>query len=180
MNKTGKVLGTGLRVLGVALIAAVALLYLPLTAPRLLHLEIYAITSGSMAPEIPTGSVVYAEAAEPETLAAGDVVVFWAGSDGPSESAVTHRVVDNDVSARMLTTKGDANAVEDLQPVDYGSVIGRVKFHLPALGYAALILETGAGKLGSVAVIVLAAALYALGGALRGRGDPEKDQTGRR
>ncbi len=154
-----------MRIAGGLLILAVLLLYLPLTAPRLLGLEIYAITSGSMAPEIPTDSVIYVEPVQPGNLVQGDVIAFCSA---PGAEAVTHRVVGNDPAARTLTTKGDANAAEDLRPVDYANVIGRVRWHLPLLGRAALILETTMGKLASAAVLAVAAILYGLG-TIRGK-----------
>ena len=50
---------------GLALLVLVILLCLPLTVPRLLGYELYAIVTGSMEPAIPVGSVVYAKQAQP-------------------------------------------------------------------------------------------------------------------
>ncbi|MFR3452465.1 MAG: hypothetical protein ACLTSX_13820 [Collinsella sp.] len=59
-------------------------------APRFMGLQSYAIVSGSMEPSFPVGSLVYAEPIEPETLAVGDVAVFWR-----NDEVVIHRVEEN-------------------------------------------------------------------------------------
>lgn len=110
----------------------VMLLYGLPWAPRFWGMNMFAISSGSMEPEIPIGSIVYTEDAEPAALQTGDIIVFASSADG---GFVTHRVVRNDVLAERVTTKGDANDVEDPMPVDYGNVFGKVKWNLPLLGF---------------------------------------------
>jgi len=48
------------------LLAALVLICLPLTVPRLFGYHIYTVVSGSMEPAIPTGSLVYIREAAPE------------------------------------------------------------------------------------------------------------------
>ena len=131
-------------VLGLVLILGVVLLCLPLTLPRLLGYEAFAIVSGSMEPAIPTGSIVYAKAVDPKELAAGDVAVFYTGDAG---APVTHRVVENRPSDAELITKGDANEDKDLFPVPYYQVVGRVALHLPALGLFLPAFASTGGKI---------------------------------
>lgn len=151
--------------LGIALIAAVILLCLPLTAPRLMGYQVYAIVSGSMEPSIPTGSLVYAKNAEAEDLAAGDVIVFMGGADGTS--VITHRVTENHPQDRELITKGDANAANDVTPVPYQRVLGRVAFSAPKLGYFLPAVSTTQGKLSLLGVLAGAVVLRVLGGLLK-------------
>lgn len=89
--------------------------------------------SGSMSPQIPTGSVALARETPASDLHAGDVVSVIR-ADG---ERVTHRLV----SARAagdgrysLVVKGDANAEADPEPVVTRSV-DRVFWSAPRLGY---------------------------------------------
>lgn len=77
--------------------------------------EIYNVVSGSMEPEIPVGSVIYVKAVSPETVEEGDIIAFTSGV-----SVISHRVVSNQTVEGKFTTKGDANAENDMNPVGYG------------------------------------------------------------
>lgn len=160
-----RVLAAGCSVVGTLLIAAVILLCLPLTVPRLLGYEVYAIVSGSMEPAIPTGSLVYAKAAEAGGLEAGDVIVFFGGPDGAS--VITHRVVENRPQDRQLITRGDANAANDVTPLPYERVLGRVAWSVPGLGLFLPAVTTMQGKLSLLGVLAGAVLLRVLGGRLR-------------
>lgn len=128
--------------LGTLILLTVILSALPVTLPRLRGLEVYSVVSGSMEPAIPVGSVLYVEHAEPEELEEGEVVAFYSG-----DSVVSHRLVRNNTVEGELTTKGDANAGEDLNAVPYGSVIGRVRCHLPVVGRYLFLYGSDVGKL---------------------------------
>lgn len=152
-------------VLGTLLIGAVVLLCLPLTAPRILGYDVYAIVSGSMEPTIPTGSLAYAKQTAPESVEAEDVIVFRGGADGAS--VITHRVVENQKEDRAFITKGDANEAEDIYPVPYEYLLGRVALSVPALGYFLPAVTTTAGKLSLLGVLAGAVVLRALGAWLK-------------
>lgn len=152
-------------VLGALLIGAVVLLCLPLTAPRLMGYDVYAIVSGSMEPAIPTGSLVYARQTAPEDVAPEDVIVFRGGQDGGA--VITHRVVEDRPETRAFITKGDANTANDIYPVPYEHVLGRVALSVPALGYFLPAVSTLGGKLSLLGVLAAAVALRALGAWLR-------------
>lgn len=93
----------------------------------------YAITSGSMEPKYPIGSIVFAVPTDPEEIKEGDVISFQMGN-----VTATHRVIEVDREAKTFITKGDANENADGSPVDYGRVIGKVKLMLPLLGYVSM------------------------------------------
>lgn len=143
----------------------VILLCLPLTLPRLFGYQIYAITSGSMEPEIPTGSLIYVKSCSPQQLSTGDVAVFYTASDhaGADASVVTHRVVENRRDEQELVTKGDANEANDPQPVSYGRVIGRVSCHIPRLGYVLPAFTSSGGRLALVCLLAAACLLRIVG-----------------
>lgn len=124
---------------------ALVLLCLPLTVPRLLGYQVYSVVSGSMEPAIPTGSLLYIQAAAPEALMEGEVIAFYGAKD--SASIITHRVVENRVVMGELVTKGDANQENDMNPVPYANVIGKVVRQIPAAGKAAELFTSTEGKL---------------------------------
>ena len=139
----------------------VILICLPYALPRLAGLEAYAIVSGSMEPELPTGSLVYVERAAADELEAGEVITFYAGAE--EDGVVTHRIVENRKGEKELETKGDANEQGDPRPVSYGQVIGRVKSHVPYLGWLYPLMSGRAGKLRLLALL-LAALLFRMVG----------------
>lgn len=148
-------------VLGALLIAAVILICLPLTVPRLMGYDVYTITSGSMEPAIPTGSLVYAKEAETEQIVPGDVIVFLGGQGGGT--VITHRVVENQKGDRTFITKGDANEANDVLPIPYENLLGLVDRSVPMLGYFLPAVSTMQGKLSLLGVLAGAVALRLLG-----------------
>ena len=129
IKKGGMFLPALCNIIGTLILVAVIATSIPLALPRFLGYEAYNVESGSMAPSIPIGSVVYVEGGEPAAVNPGDVIIFY--SNGV---VVTHRVVENHYLYDEIVTKGDANEKEDITPVPYDQVIGRVKWHFPLLG----------------------------------------------
>jgi len=100
--------------------------------------------SGSMSPDIPTGSLALARPVAATDLEVGDVVsvVNAAGV------RVTHRVVAiaGTGPARELTLRGDANPVPDAETYPVTSV-DRVHLSVPGVGYAVAWLGSPLGLL---------------------------------
>ena len=67
------------------------------------------------------------------------------------------------------TTQGDANREEDMEPVPYNSVIGKVERHIPALGIVLTLLASNTGKLYAVLLAVCGVMFHMLAGILRNR-----------
>ena len=128
-------------VLGTLILVLVILSCIPLTLPRLFGYEIYEVVSGSMAPEIPVGSAIYVRPAAPEEIGEQEIIAFWRNG-----SVVTHRVLENHKVVGEFITKGDANEIEDFEPIAYDALIGRVERHYPMLGGLMSILSGNAGK----------------------------------
>ncbi|MET0872073.1 MAG: hypothetical protein ABWX89_07045 [Paeniglutamicibacter terrestris] len=84
--------------------------------------------SGSMGPQIPTGSLGIA-VPTPVAEVLPNQVVSVVTSDG---TRITHRVMENRPEGLVL--KGDANAVADLQPYAVADA-DRLLFSVPLLGY---------------------------------------------
>lgn len=136
----GKVLTVlGILILMVPLLTAAALL-----VPRIAGYEEYSVSSGSMEPEYPVGSLIFVKQKEPGQIGAGEVMTFYSGG-GDGGSVVTHRVVKNDIAGGQLITKGDANSQNDFMPVRYENVIGVVVKCIPKAGIVAGMARQTAG-----------------------------------
>ena len=148
-NRGGKFIPALCNLIGTVLILAVILILLPTTVPRLLGFEIYNVISGSMSPAIPQGSMILVRQMDWTEIRAGDVIAFM--RDG---LVISHRVVAVQPEERSFTTKGDANEIEDLAPVPFKELVGKVERHYPVLGEVATQLATNRGKLylGALAV----------------------------
>ena len=163
-KKGGKFFPTLCRKLGNFVLVLVILGALPLTLPRLLGYEIFAVVSGSMEPALPAGSLVYVKRADPTAVTPGQIIAFR--DEGET---VTHRVVENRTAEGSFITRGDANETDDLFPVSYWNLIGLMRFHVPALGTLMLYFTGAAGKRTLVTAVLSAAALSILGSALQRR-----------
>lgn len=162
-----KVLGKILNFVTVFLIAACFLL----TAPVLLNKKPYIVMSGSMEPNIHTGSVAYVDRNfSGDDAKIGDVIAFTTG-----DIFVTHRVIEiNDDNE--LITKGDANDAEDLAPVPRQSVIGKTVFSVPYVGYVIKTLK-GRMMIYIVALFVLAHIMIGILQSEDSETEDEKDST---
>lgn len=122
--------------------------------PMALGYKELTVLSGSMEPTIPVGSLVCVDTKiDAGELENGDVITYRMGNG----TFVTHRLLRKDEENRKLITRGDANDVED-GPVDYGQLYGRVKFHIPYMGFVSSGIRTPKGIFcvtGLLAVIIL-------------------------
>ena len=80
---------------------------------------------------MPLGALAWIEPVDPATIEVGDIIAFNHALD--PEVTMSHRVVE--VLEDGFQTKGDANEDPDLWAVPAANVIGRVRFHIPHLGY---------------------------------------------
>lgn len=125
--------------------------------PRVAGHLMYIVLSDSMNPAFRTGSLAFVKPARPEEIAMGDIITFKGLGD--KESLTTHRVVEIDGSDPQnlkFITRGDANDVNDPNPVPASSLVGKVSFALPYFGY---LLSFGQTKQGLVVLIIMPGAL---------------------
>lgn len=101
------------------------------------------VTTGSMEPTLPAGSMIVAHAQA--DYAVGDIVSFRQGN-----AVVTHRIVEE--TPQGYRTAGDANNTPDRDAVPPSAVLGRVVVCLPWAGAALSFLQ------GPIGVLLLAAA----------------------
>lgn len=139
-----------------------------LLAPRLglaNPYEIKIVRSGSMAPAIPTGSLVLIQPAS--SYAVGDVITF--GPDTPTSVPTSHRIVSirNENGTTYYTTKGDVNNAADQSETPTNKVIGRVIFSLPSAGYILAFSKTRLGFASMILIPSLLVICYELIGIVR-------------
>jgi signal peptidase len=138
-----------LLVLGVAVLSLAAAL-----GPAAGHQPIV-IRGSSMAPTIPLGALIEVTEVQPSDLAVGDVVTYKTANG----VLITHRITRIIPSAGglWLELKGDANAAADPALVAATSVVGRVEFSVPFVGYLLYMLTspTGLASIVSLALTLL-------------------------
>ena len=104
------------------------------------------VVSGSMEPEIMTGSLCFINY-DDRNVDIGDVVAYESG-----DITVMHRVIDKTVDGYI--TKGDNNDTEDLAPVPQKHILGTEILNIPRLGYIIMSLRTPSGLITTITVVV--------------------------
>lgn len=89
------------------------------------------VTSGSMEPAIPAGSLI--AVAAKDTYASGDIISFNEAGD---KIVTTHRIsrIEETDGVIRYFTKGDRNEEIDPPPVYFNKVVGKVVIVIPKLG----------------------------------------------
>jgi signal peptidase len=104
--------------------------------PRLVGGTAYTVTSGSMRPSLPPGTLVVTRPADPVALGIGDVITYQLVPGRPA--VVTHRIIglgyaaDGEITFR---TQGDANGAADARPIRAVQVRGKLWYAVPWVGY---------------------------------------------
>lgn len=120
-------------------VVAVAAVAVPALGTLTGRWRLQPILSGSMAPRVPTGSLVLATPRPAAAIRVGDVVVFRAPIAGHRLTA--HRVIAvvSNGPHPVIRTKGDANAAADpWQAKLEGGRIWVVRRDVPLLGYVTI------------------------------------------
>lgn len=124
-------------VIALALVVLLRTVFTPAgEVPSLGNYSFMRTLTGSMEPAIPVHSFIVTEAVDPESLQVGDIITFRFTESKLEGALNTHRItsVYEEGGQLMFHTKGDANAVEDSEPVSSINVVGKVVFISAALG----------------------------------------------
>lgn len=116
----------------------------------------YVVESGSMEPTIKTGSISFINKhAKYQDIVVGDIIAFEI-EDGVY---ATHRVVS--INKEGITTKGDANSMEDAIITTEDTFLGKNIFSIPKCGIIVKKLQTTSGKimLGTIIIVLFTAAI---------------------
>jgi signal peptidase len=156
-------------ILAFAAVVVIGLLALTI-GPRLFPYQALVVRSGSMAPTIPTGSVVFYHRVAAEKVKVGQIIVF--NRPGQTGERVTHRVykIATGPTGRYFQTKGDANGAADdwrIPAVGTGWVAG---FHVPLAGYVLADLQSTTARLLLLLIPALGLGLITLTEIWRDRG----------
>ena len=149
MNKSWKKIWS---IATTVLVAIVVLCAIFLMGSRLLGYQCYTVISGSMEPEYKVGDLLYVKEVDVKTVKVGDPITFILNED---LVVATHRVTKIDAEKQRFYTKGDANEIEDSEPVHFNNVIGVPQFSIPGLGYVADFIQNPPGMYITIAAGVV-------------------------
>lgn len=114
--------------------------------PQVFGYQMMNVLSGSMEPDIHTGSVVLIKPGnDPAKYEKGDIITFRSAEEN---KIITHRIMEvNTLQGSVsYTTKGDANDGADHEPVTPSNVIGEYQgFTIPLIGYLFAFIKSKAG-----------------------------------
>jgi signal peptidase I len=92
------------------------------------------VLTGSMAPAINTGDVIFTTPVSRKTPVIGDVIAYQAKRfNGDSVAVFSHRIVGGDMQSGFIV-KGDSNKTPDTQRPMRGDILGVVIFVIPYFG----------------------------------------------
>ena len=115
------------------------------TVPRIWKITPYVVTSGSMLPKYPIGSLIYVQQELPDKIKEGDVITFYMKN---SKVVATHEVYKIDQDKKLFYTQGINNKddkgkiIHDAEPVAFDHLIGTPIYCVPKLGFINKIITT--------------------------------------
>ncbi len=144
-------------IISTVLVSLLVLCAVFLMGSRLLGFACYTVVSGSMTPTYKVGDLLYVKDVDVNTIKVGDPITFVLNEN---LVVATHRVVRIDTEKQLFYTKGDANKIEDSEPVHFNNVIGVPQFSIPKLGYVSDFIQNPPGMYitigaGSVLIVLV-------------------------
>ena len=116
--------------------------------------------SGTAKDHIEAGDLIFVEKANEKELKIGDIIAF---TEENSHTVVTHRIIEIKTAedgSPLFVTKGDANNIEDKNPVAVQRLVGIFKFRVAGVGNFAIFLQTPMGMLLFIGIPLLAFIIY--------------------
>ncbi len=129
-------------VVSTVLVVLIVLCAVFLMGSRIMGYQVYTVISGSMEPKYKVGDLIYVKDVDVNQIKVGDPITFILNED---LVVATHRVVRVDAENQRFYTKGDANEIEDSDPVHFNNVIGVPQFSIPKLGYVSDFVQNPPG-----------------------------------
>lgn len=105
--------------------------------PNFYGYSFLSVTTPSMEPLYPVGSVVITKKGDTKDLVVGDVISFYSDDPAIYGKPNTHRILEirtNATNKTYFITKGDNNPIADGYTVDEDKVIGKVQGSVGSLG----------------------------------------------
>ena len=107
------------------------------------------VSSGSMEPSLPVGSLCMIDTKYPiENVKINDIIVYYV-----KKQKVIHRVYN--IQDGIIQTKGDANANVDRASITEENYYGRYLFSIPMIGYLITQFQSTIGRIVFVSLMVL-------------------------
>jgi len=109
-----------------------------MVGPRLLGWHGAIVLTGSMEPALKVGGVAFIEpSTDAASVQVGEIITYKSLKD--PRKRISHRVIDivEKEDGLFFQTKGDNSELPDQQPVPASNLVGKVRLHVPYLGYAA-------------------------------------------
>lgn len=116
--------------------------------PNLIGMKTYVVTSGSMEPLYPVGSLIYIKTVQPNEVKVNDAITFYMEN---TEIVATHQVYEIDEEKRQFRTQGvnnkdeNGNIISDARPVNFSNLIGKPVLCVENLGYLNRFITTSPG-----------------------------------
>ena len=136
-GKIGKIIYTVILV--IVLVFAVIVILSAIPFPN--GLKMYVVKSGSMAPIIKSGDLIFSQ--KQELYNANDIITYIPRGENKNVESITHRIVE--IKDGMYITKGDANPSEDSESVSLNQIKGKYRFRIPLFGYLVSFAKTTPG-----------------------------------
>jgi signal peptidase len=152
-------------ILAVLLCLYVAIQVMTVGHASIFGFSLFRVVTGSMEPQIPVGALLMCQDVDIETIVVDDIVCFYSKDTFMQGKVITHRVVQILTEADgqiLLLTKGDANAVADIQYVTSENLIGKVIYHAGRGDLLSGVLSFLTSKVGFLACIVFPCLILAI------------------
>lgn len=147
-----------IQILKGTIVVLLSLVLAVLLIPRFTGVQYLAVTSGSMEPEIPVGSLVVVIPTQADKIVVDDDITFKIKSG----ALVTHRVVEIDAANKQVITRGIANDADLFDaPVGYENIQGVVRLTIPRVGRYISYLNNSMARVLIIAWILAIAFVYA-------------------
>lgn len=120
----------------VVILGASSAIVVAVLVPRVAGATPYTILTSSMEPNYPPGTLVVVKPTPVDEIGVGTVITYQLESG--REAVVTHRVTSvayRSDGEKAFTTRGDANTVDDLEPVIPVQIKGTLWYAVPKLGW---------------------------------------------
>lgn len=146
------------------------------TVPRFVGLDTFVVTSGSMEPEYPVGSLIFVSDVSPDEIQIGDAITFHMAD---SQIVATHQVYEIDRQEGLFRTQGinnrdtDGSILHDAEPVFFDSLIGKPIVCIPYLGYVNHFCTTPPG----IYILLIGAVIIALLSSVVARNQQQHSST---
>ncbi len=103
--------------------------------PSVFGFSVLQVSTGSMEPELMTGSVIVVRKVDAQKLVKGDIISFYSSDSKIRGKVNTHRIesIEHGMGTNpspIFVTKGDANSTVDSAKVYSSDVIGKVVYDL--------------------------------------------------